>query len=932
MVDFDAGTATGAAIGTDQLVNIERAIGSDFNDSLNGSAADDSFTGGLGNDNIDGAGGNDNVWYGRSNAAVSVDLASGVVTGGEGNDQLVSIESVTGSNFADTLLGSDRNDRFSPDALGDQWTPNFNIGGADIIDGKDGIDTVSYGDTKAEDGFTPTGIVADLSQGTVIDPAGNTDQLSNIENIIGSSYEDSISGDSSANRLEGRGGNDVLYGLGGDDTLDGGDGDDVLYGDRSLTTYTFNAILTEQDENWTAVELERVDLTLGLYEDSPFSYSFGDVITFFGGEVVRMIIDQGTLFDTISFQGHNNSFEAYDPVISEYSNISDERYILIEQPLKLNGTNYVLSFELYSEGDHFDQIQKLDDWFDNSQRKSQGLPNIDVYKPGVEIDFNDAVVSALASKSKASLGSGDDYLDGGDGDDYIEDGMGSDEVYGGAGDDTINNIGGSDLFDGGDGSDTLITDISSGFDERSFEVGFDTVAGTHGRLNSDVGQDTISGIENFTLNGNFNAVVTGGDEDNIFITDAGDDVLTGGAGDDTLSAWMGNDKVYAGAGNDTIINTGGEDLFDGGEGIDTLVTDLSQSVKDKLGFSNWDFDIVLDLTADDPHMRHYGLKPDGTDYAWDEIYGIENYTLIGNFNAIVTGGDDDNTFITDAGDDILNGGDGNDTLVGGAGNDTIDGGAGNDTLDGGAGNDTLDGGAGDDTLDGGSGFDTAIYHGAQSDFDVMIDGSEIYVTEIATNEVDTLTGIEQLEFDDNVSIEHLTFYQQITGHEGDEFLIGSNDSDQIFTGGGDDYVSTLGGDDQIYVQGTGDVTLVTGTGSDEVIIDEDVSGSVRIITDALDGESNTLFLDAATYDNPNEFSSFGYVRSADGTKATMVLDHFTLAWQGGIHVEVENQLEFDAGLGKWVVSGKGFQTIISEDDEDGYVSFVIGSDFAEGDA
>ena len=119
-------------------------------------SADESFTGGLGNDNIDGAGGNDSVWYGRSNAAVSVDLASGVVTGGEGNDQLASIESVTGSNFADTLLGSDGNDRFSPDALGDQWTPNFNIGGADTIDGKDGIDTVSYGDTKAEDGFTPT--------------------------------------------------------------------------------------------------------------------------------------------------------------------------------------------------------------------------------------------------------------------------------------------------------------------------------------------------------------------------------------------------------------------------------------------------------------------------------------------------------------------------------------------------------------------------------------------------------------------------------------------------------------------------------------------------------------------------------------------------------------------------------------------------------
>jgi hypothetical protein len=118
--------------------------------------------------------------------------------------------------------------------------------------------------------------------------------------------------------------------------------DDILYGDGSLTNYTFNAILLEVDESWTGVGLERVDLTLGLYEDSPFSYSFGNKITFFGGEVVQMIVDQGTLFDTISFQGHNNSFKAYDPYISEYSNISDERYIVCEQTFELNGTNYIL--------------------------------------------------------------------------------------------------------------------------------------------------------------------------------------------------------------------------------------------------------------------------------------------------------------------------------------------------------------------------------------------------------------------------------------------------------------------------------------------------------------------------------------------------------------------------------------------------------------
>ena len=66
-----------------------------------------------------------------------------------------------------------------------------------------------------------------------------------------------------------------------------------------------------------------------------------------------------------------------------------------------------------------------------------------------------------------------------------------------------------------------------------------------------------------------------------------------------------------------------EDLFDGGEGIDTLITDLSQSVKDELGLVRFRYRLGSD--AEDPHMRHYAVTPDGIDFAWDEIYGIELY-------------------------------------------------------------------------------------------------------------------------------------------------------------------------------------------------------------------------------------------------------------------------------------------------------------------
>jgi Ca2+-binding RTX toxin-like protein len=822
----------------------DRLFGGDGNDTLDGSAGDadtqgpgDYIRAGLGQDTIIGhqeyfnqGGEGAVISYGDISGIGGVEITvtddgtgAGTVTSRSGSsidDQFTYVRAFQGSTDDDIIRGGTGHEVFA------------GLKGSDTLyGGSGGSDLLQYNDDRYETGGGGA-VTVNFELGTAIDGFGDTDTFFDMEEVRGSELGDTFIGSANDERMLGVGGNDTMLGGDGEDRLIGGDGDDVLYGDGSLTTYTFNAILTEQDQNWTAVDLERVDLALGLYHDSPFTFSFGDKITFFGGEVVRMIIDQGTLYDTINFEGYNNSFEAYDPVISEYSNVSDERYILIEQPFKLNDTNHTLTFEIYSEGDHFDQIQTLEDWFDNSQRKSQGLPEIGAYQPGAEIDYNDVVASSLATKSRVSLGSGDDYLDGGAGDDYLEDGYGSDEVYGGAGDDTINNIGGSDLFDGGDGSDTLITDISTGFDERSFEIGFDTVAGTHGRLNSDLGQDTIASIENFTLKGNFNAVVTGGDEDNIFITDAGDDVIRGGAGDDTLSAWIGNDEVYAGAGNDTIINTGGEDHFDGGEGVDTLITDLSQSVKDRLGLS-LDFDIVFDLTAEDPHMRHYAVKPDGTDYAWDEIYSIENYTLIGDFDVKLTGDDQANILVSDMGDDVIRGGAGTDLVEGGAGDDTI-------VLDGngtyGSGfaalnissslqtgteerinlnsktrfEDVMDGGADVDTVELTDASDAFFLHDSFSGFHSSLTLSNDHEGRSGTARIENIENIYAGGGDDIIDLtspDYSLAGQGITvdGGEGNDTLWGS-DANETLKGGN--------GDDELF-GGVGVNELIGGSGADE---------------------------------------------------------------------------------------------------------------------
>jgi Ca2+-binding RTX toxin-like protein len=69
------------------------------------------FQGMAGNDTIDGGSGYDRADYNLSYAAVTVVLggaASGTATGADvGVDTLISIESVRGSAFNDTLTGSD---------------------------------------------------------------------------------------------------------------------------------------------------------------------------------------------------------------------------------------------------------------------------------------------------------------------------------------------------------------------------------------------------------------------------------------------------------------------------------------------------------------------------------------------------------------------------------------------------------------------------------------------------------------------------------------------------------------------------------------------------------------------------------------------------------------------------------------------------------
>jgi SpoIID/LytB domain protein len=94
---------------------------------IGGPGADD-LAGGLGPDRLDGSGGNDLVNYADSGEAVTINLGSGEAAGGEGNDELVSIEAAMASIHDDLLVGSTGEDRL------------LGLAGDDTIEGRSGND------------------------------------------------------------------------------------------------------------------------------------------------------------------------------------------------------------------------------------------------------------------------------------------------------------------------------------------------------------------------------------------------------------------------------------------------------------------------------------------------------------------------------------------------------------------------------------------------------------------------------------------------------------------------------------------------------------------------------------------------------------------------------------------------------------------------
>jgi VCBS repeat-containing protein len=202
-VNLAANAATGGHADGDTIVNFENVIGTDLNDVIIGDAADNLIRGGAGADTLSGGAGQDWLDYRGSFAAgVNVNLATGAVSGGDAEGDVISgFERIIGSGNADVLVGN---------AGGNVIRGSL---GADTMDGGAGVDWLDYRDATA-------GVIVLLATGSGFNADAQGDVFTNFEFLMGSFHNDLLVGDGGENLIRGGAGADTMDGGGGIDWLD----------------------------------------------------------------------------------------------------------------------------------------------------------------------------------------------------------------------------------------------------------------------------------------------------------------------------------------------------------------------------------------------------------------------------------------------------------------------------------------------------------------------------------------------------------------------------------------------------------------------------------------------------------------------------------------------------------------------------------------
>jgi len=453
------------------------------NDTAYGGMSSEIFSGDAGDDYIDGGGGLDTVDFAGAASSIMVDLRTTTWQNtGEGQDLLLNVENLIGSDQNDRFVGNSADNNFEGGKGGDELDGGA---GTDSLKGGDGNDTLEggggddildggHGAAGGEDWVRYRGTAA-LKVNLALTGSQNTigygnDTLISIEHVEGGDGADTITGNTSANKLLGNFGSDTLSGGGGNDTIEGGSGTNtaVFNGAKAdyewTTTADANGFFTITHKNNGAdgvdkfkeirflkflnnTETETDDVTVALSNQNPASLS----------------LSLSSVSESTAPNTHVATVFGSDPDGDQLT------YELLTNPgglFTLNGTSLVLARRLDFETNtsHTITVRAKDGYggvldkaltikVTNDTTETTPIVRYGT-AAGEEIvgEYGSDRVYGLDGNDRVFGLLGNDTLDGGNGDDFINGGNGSapasgnDVLYGSNGNDSLYGADGQDVF------------------------------------------------------------------------------------------------------------------------------------------------------------------------------------------------------------------------------------------------------------------------------------------------------------------------------------------------------------------------------------------------------------------------------------------------------------------------------------------------------
>jgi Ca2+-binding RTX toxin-like protein len=888
---------------TDTFTNIENILGSENDDRIvangaagnviEGGAGDDTILGGGGTDTLDGGEGIDTNSFANIGVGVTADLAAGTATYSPNanvtiNETFANFENLEGTNAADSLTGDadanvlDGNDG-ADTLIGAAGNDTLVSDAQDVLDGGEGIDTADFSDVAEENvtGGAFTGVIVDLDvnsagangtpsqEGAILNapPAAGGVQIddlsiTDVENVIGTDFNDGLFGNNEVNVLEGGAGNDIIHGFAGDDFLAGGEGVDTALFSAAPAGVVVDLSAQVSEEEFASIVAGETEATIAAtggagnnvlsgFENVVGSQS-DDTIT---GNAQNNVINGNGGFDTADFSdldvpvtvvidaegngtatrdtGFNISFEDAAVDSLNTSAIADDAAFVSEA---LEGNLY---FNIHTTE------------FGGGEIRGQ-LDTIvsDETVDGVRTIVLSAELDAAQEPNDAS----------------------DSEATGSA---TVT------LIVAADGSVTYSVDLDvNGIapSELLPVAGFSAIhlhnapAGVNGPVILDVVQDAGGDITGATAEGDvfneFTDVDTLISIENIIGSNDGDSITANGAAGNVINGLDGDD---------TILGGGGTDTLDGGAGFDTN------------SFANIGVGVFASLASGTAVYQ-----PNANTVIRETFTGFE--ALEGtNANDRLVGDNEDNALTGNDGNDVLGARGGDDTVDGGAGNDLIFAGSGNDDVNAGSGNDQIFAGTGDDTVAAESGNDV-VFVGSGDDVVTAGSGNDQIFAGSGNDSVDAgadndtifaSSGDDTIDGGAGNDLIFSSFGNDVTsggagndrifGGFGNDIVNGDEGSDVIFAGIGNDVVNG-GADNDILRGGSGSDTINGGSGDDllfgnsgsDVFVFELGAGNdiIRDFNEAFD----TINLDAFNIAN---FAALEAISEQVGNSVVITLDEET---------------------------------------------------------